>query len=294
MDIDLIYPTFVLFFFLVFTVSSAPANRQIFPFGVIALVFVSISILGTLFLKHPAVDPATAILADYLFAMGLLALVIALVLNYDPTPPGAKQYNVFAIIISFLIGLGFIALFRSFPLSVLLPQSDEFFATFFFNEQLASLSTVTMPVEVAMFFVASIEELAFRVAIPSLIIILFPHTIGVELRWFFSILIASVLFGMWHLFAYGGNTALLVTAIIAGVLFSFAYRVGALAGGFDLAFLGIVLGHYFWNITMAESPTAILAMLSFMGIAIAFVFLLSPRSQDATVRFLSNVRRMIS
>jgi len=277
------------------------ANRKIFRFGFIALLFVSLSIFGTLFLKHPSNTPEVVALSDYLLVMGIIGLVLSLSLTFDFEPPSARGYNVMAFFLSFLVGLGFISLFKALSLDILFGlfssnlegAFDELYSTFFFNEELATFSSVGLPTEVFMLFVASIEELMFRVGIPALIIVLFPLDISVEWRWLVSIIIASLLFGMWHLFAYSGDMTLMTTAVIAGIMLSFAYRLGAKAGGYDLAFLGIVAGHYFWNLTMSNSPVALGATLTFLALSIGLVFLASPRSQDATIRYISNLRRSL-
>lgn len=268
-------------------------TRLFFPFGVFALVFSSISLYGTLLLKHPANAPGVITLADYLLAMGMVSMPFVLVLTFMPLPPNVVKYNIVGLIASFFIGLGFIAFLKALPFSTFIPQLEEFFTTFFFNDQLATLATVNLPTEVTMFFVASIEELTFRVAIPVIIIIIIPVNISMEARWVAAMIGSSTLFGMWHIFAYSGSITLMATAIVAGVMLSFAYQVGVRAGGGDLAFIGIVIGHYFWNVTMAGLTMAIPFMLSFMFIVIAFAFTVSPESQRTTMIFIGKLMRSV-
>jgi len=275
------------------------ANREIFRFGFIALIFVSISIFGTLFLTHPSNAPEVVTLSLYLLIMGIVALILTMSLTFNFDPPSAKNYNILGFFLAFFVGLGFIALFKALSLNTLLGSFsvglgeafDELYTTFFFNESLATFSSTGLTTEVLMLFVATIEELMFRVAFPALIITLFPLDIDVEWRWLFAIGISSLLFGMWHLFAYSGSSNLMITAMVAGVILSFGYRIGAKAGGHDLAFLGVVAGHYFWNITMSGSPDALGAIVVFMALVVGMVFLASPRSKVVTMKYVSNLWR---
>lgn len=275
------------------SVSAVQSNRQNFYFGSLGLIFVSISLFGTLFLKHPANDPSVVQLADYLLIMGLVAMVFVTPLALDKTPPSAMKYNILALPLSFLVGLGFIAFFKALPLTTLMPELDEFFATFFFNEELVTLSAFGLPTEITMFFVASIEELTFRVAFPVLFMVMFPKEIPEGLRWAAVVAASSVLFGMWHLFAYSADVTLIWTAMFAGVLLSVGYRIGVAAGGYDLAFLGVVIGHYFWNLVMSGVVMSIPAMFSSMFIVIGFVLLLSPKTQKIFMTTIGKYKRGI-
>lgn len=267
-------------------------TREIYPFGVFSLVFVAISLFGTLLLKHPANDPKTVVLADYLLFMGTLSLIFAIALTFSPRSPGAIQFNIMALPVSFLIGLGIIALVKGLGLSTLFIGLQDFLDTFFINPELSALSSVGLPTEIAMFFVATVEELMFRVAIPAIIVVAIPiKRVSVEGRWFAALIGSSFLFGMWHIFAYNGDTTLMVTAIVAGVLLSFAYRIGAFMGGHDLAFLGIVGGHYYWNLVASGVPSAIIYLGFYMLIAVLFALLVSGESQRSTMKYISSIMR---
>ena len=67
--------------------------KNTYPFGVIALIFCSISIFGTLFLKHPANDPEVIALSDYLLTMGMVALLIILSFGIDQRSPDQPQIS---------------------------------------------------------------------------------------------------------------------------------------------------------------------------------------------------------
>jgi hypothetical protein len=277
-------------------VSSASVNqtsRQTFPFGILALIFISISLFGTLFLKHPSNDPKVIQLADYLLIMCLASFVPIIPLALDHTPPDAIEYNIFALLISFLVGLGFVAIFRALaqPFTTFIPELNEFFDVFFVNEELATLSVFNLPTEITMFFVASIEELTFRVALPVLFMRFYSKKFPSGLMWLAVISASSVLFGMWHLFAYNADTILIGTAMIAGILLSVGYRLGAAAGGRDLAFLGVVIGHYFWNLTVSGLAMAIPVMVLALVFIVAFVLLLSPKTQRAFMTTIGKYKR---
>jgi len=267
--------------------------REVFPFGVFSLVFVSISLFGTLLLKHPANEPNVVALADYLLIMGTLALIFAVALTFSPRPPNTVKFNIMALPVSFLLGLGFIAIIKGIGFSTLFIGLQDFFETFMVNPVLTSFSSVGLPTEISMFFVASIEELTFRIAIPAIIMIAIPLNIGVEARWGVAVFGSSLLFGMWHIFAYGGDTTLMVTAMVSGGLLSVAYRIGEKIGGHDLAFLGIVGGHYYWNLVASNIANSFVYMIVFMVIVILFAMTVSSESQRSTAKYVSGIIRGI-
>jgi membrane protease YdiL (CAAX protease family) len=248
-------------------------SKETYPFGVIALIFCSISIFGTLFLKHPANDPDLIALSDYLLTMGLVALVIIVAFGIDVRSPDQPQISLLGFFSSFLIGLGLVALLK--------------------NLVLATYSAVGVPMDITMFFVATIEELAFRVAIPILVFRFFPMDWDREPRWFAGVVISSFLFGMWHLFAYGADMGLMISALVAGVILSVGYRVGTLFGGGDLAFLGIVAGHYFWNLTASGTVTALSSLLTFIALVIGMAWLINPHFRKSVFTAIPMIRRRI-
>lgn len=269
-------------------------TREIFPFGVFSLVFLSISLFGTLLLKHPANEPNVVILADYLLIMGTLSLVFAIALTFSPRSPSSVQFNILALPVSFLLGLGLIALIKGIGFSTLFIGLQDFYESFFVNPELATFSSVGLPTEIAMFFVASIEELMFRIAIPAIIVVAIPiKRVTVEGRWFAAMIGSSLLFGTWHIFAYGGDTTLMVTAIVAGLLLTVAYRVGALIGGHDLAFLGIVGGHYYWNLVASNVSSSFIYLGFYMILVFLFALLVSGESQKSTMKYISGIIRGI-
>jgi membrane protease YdiL (CAAX protease family) len=247
--------------------------RRTYPFGVISLIFCSISIFGTLFLKHPANDPEVIALSDYLLTMGMVALIIILSFGIDQRSPDQPQISLVGFFSAFLIGLGLVALLK--------------------NVILATYTTIGVPIDITMLFVATIEELAFRVAIPILIFRFFPRVWAREPRWIAGLIISSLLFGMWHLFAYGAEMGLMISAVVAGVILSIGYRVGTLFNGGDLAFLGIVAGHYFWNLTASDTPTAISSLLTFIALVVGLAWIINPHFRKSVWTAIPMIRRRI-
>lgn len=232
------------------------AINEMYPFGTIALIFVSLSIFATLFLKHPSNTPEMTTFADYLLIMGIASMIPILARGFQLVNVETQRISILGFFLSFLIGLGLVALIK--------------------NVILSTYSVAGVQTEVVMLFVATIEEVFFRVALPSMLFYFVPKDSNNNVVWLAGVAISSIAFGFWHIHAYNASDALMLNAMLAGVVLSFGYRFGAWTGGGDLAFMGIVGGHYFWNLTASGIDTAIYWILFYFFIITALMYLINP------------------
>jgi hypothetical protein len=138
-----------------------------------------------------------------------------------------------------------------------------------------------------MFLVATIEELAFRVALSMAIYMFFPSD-KFMVRMFASFLLSSIAFAVWHLFAYEADTGMMIIAGIAGVMFFIGYQLGRWTGGGETSFIGIVAGHWLWNIS--SSPNALLIVGGFLVIMTLLIFLTNKHAMSLLVK---NINKML-
>ena len=267
-------------------IEEVRATRMVYPFGLLALTFVLISVFATTFLSHPENDPKVIELASYLLTMALVSFIILGIFGVDLRSPAVIRYNILGMFVAFGIGLGFQALARTF---FSLPNAFSYLAT--------TYSAIPIDIELLMFFVATIEELTFRVAIPIWIFRFIPRRAGIGGKWLGAMIVSTLAFAMWHWFAYNADVAMIGSAAVAGVLLSVGYRVGELLGGDELAFLGIVAGHWIWNITVVPSPNAFIYLLAYFVIVVLFVLIINREATFRLLRFIQtptfNVRRFL-
>jgi len=261
-------------------------TRAVYPFGLLALTFVLISIFATTFLSHPENDPKVIELASYLLTMGLVSFIILGIFGISLRSPADKSYNLLGMFLAFGIGLGFQAILRTF---IAIPNA--------FSQLAITYSSVPLDMELLMFFVATIEELTFRVAIPIWIFTFIPRRAGVGGKWLGATIVSTLAFAGWHWFAYQANIAMIGSAMFAGVLLSIGYRVGELVGGGELSFLGIVAGHWVWNITVVPTPNALLYLLAYFVFIVLFVLIINRQTTFRLIGFIQaptvNIRRIL-
>lgn len=100
-----------------------------------------------------------------------------------------------------------------------------------------TIFTVALGAIITQFAVGIVEEGIFRVSIPRLLT-------GKGINPFAIILLSSIIFGLFHWTAYGGNTMGIMVAVIAGIIQSLAYATSRSA-------IGVMLGHTFWNLSVS-------------------------------------------
>ncbi len=148
--------------------------KEYFSFGIISLSIVVISLFFTLFYAHPSNSARIVAVASYLLTMGIVSMIVVLFFvrgeSANTTPE--RRMGLLGFYVAFLFPMGLISLVR-------LTGSTAFDA-FFVNDELATLSSVTLPVELLMLFVATIEELAFRIALPLIIMFFLPKRTELE------------------------------------------------------------------------------------------------------------------
>lgn len=247
----------------------SPSTR--YPFGVFSLVFVILSLLLLTFFKHPDNSPSLIVLADFLWTLGIVSLIIiAFVYIYsapDKTGITGRRYNPLGMWVAFLVGLGALAILKT---------ASPYMSIFdpFSNMDL-DLSSLPIDINLFMFLVATIEELMFRAALAMFIYWAFPHK-DEWVKLLASLLLSNGLFAIWHWFAYQADVGMMVIAFFAGGVLTVGYWAGSLIGGGEISFIGIVCGHWLWNISSAGGMESIL-LVSFVLIIVTGVVLLVNR-----------------
>lgn len=257
-------------------------TRAVFPFGLLALTFVLISVFAVTFLSHPDNDPQVVQLATYLLMLALVSFIILGIIGINLRSPAGKDYNILGLFVAFFIGLGFQAITRYI---FIIPSAFSTVAT--------TYATLPISMELLMFFVATIEELTFRVAIPMWIFLFIPRSAGF-LRWVGAVVVSTIAFGAWHYYAYGADWGLVFSAFLAGAMFSLGYRFGEFVGGGELAFLGIVAGHWLWNITVVPSPNAFVYVIAYLLVVVVFVIIINQRARFILVEVIRNPLSMFT
>lgn len=266
------------------TRSKMTPASEVFPFGFFSLSFAVISILLTSFFTNPANDPRLIELADFLLKMGLVALIFILFVfvlgTPDRTPIMERMYNPVGMWIAFLVGMGFPA--------ILMAIAPTFAVLNPFSNYDVNFSTMALNIETLMFLVATIEELTFRVALAMIIYIAFPSK-SFWIKILASILLSNGAFAFWHWWAYKADFGMMVVAFIAGLMFTLGYQAGARMGGGELSFVGIVMGHWLWNITAFGTSYALVLVFGVLFVMTLFILLVNPHSMRLLVGFISRV-----
>ncbi|MFW9992025.1 MAG: type II CAAX prenyl endopeptidase Rce1 family protein [Candidatus Odinarchaeota archaeon] len=254
---------------------------SIFPFGILASFIVVTVMLITLLLSHPSNISGQVSVAEYLYYMGIFSFILLFIArNIDTTSLATANYSLLGFIVAFTVGMGGLAMARSIA-----------FANVDFS-YIANLSVTGLPNELFMLLVATTEEFFFRVALP-LYISKFLFILPREAKWFGAILVSSAIFGYWHVFAYSANANLIFVAAVAGFIFSLAYRMGSFFGGGDLAFAGIIAGHYYWNLSASGLPTALPALVIFSLLVLLFIAMVNPRFKTGMLTNVASIRRAV-
>lgn len=255
----------------------------VYPFGLLSLSFALISMFATTFFSHPENDPTVVTITSYLRTLGFMGFILIFgVLIYtkevDRRSIMDKQYNPVGMWLAFLLGLGGLAVLKTIG-----PNANPFSAL---SIQFSSLQ---IDMEVFMFMVATIEELMFRVGVAMAVYRFYPSRssfvkLGVATG------VSSVMFAMWHYFAYQGNIPMMIVSAIAGVFLTAGYLLGAKYGAGDLSFIGIVAGHWLWNISLSGGFEPILLVGAMLTVVTLLVLL---TNRYAMYLLISLVKRVV-
>lgn len=260
------------------SVSRARSPAFWFPFGLVSILVYSIIFMMMMLLENPANDPQVVKVIGYFRIMGTGGLIFIIITTLysrkiDRTPIVDKMYNPIGIWVAFAMGLGFLAILRIFA-----PTANSFSNVDF------DLASLPVGPEFFMFIVASTEEMFFRVAVPMFFYLATPSNEGV--KWLSALVISSGVFAAWHWFAYNADEGLMLIAFVAGVMLFLGYQLGAKVGGGELAYLGVVAGHWLWNISSIGNVDAfMLVMIFLVGVTVVVIFI-SPRSASVARNYI--------
>ena len=143
-------------------------------------------------------------------------------------------------------------LLRGFLLSYGGLMASAIFYSYFFAR--SSVMAAETPTLFHGLIVAPSEEMFFRFFVPLLLMYVgIPYLAG-------ACLISSVLFGVAHWWAYGGNTYALMSAITSGAVNGFVvyYYSGREPFNFSPGLLCAILGHMAYNVTVTYIPQYIM------------------------------------
>jgi len=254
-----------------------------FPFGLFSLTFALASVMAMTLFLNPANDPQVIELMSYFWIMGVVALFFILFTmvysgSVDRTQIMNREYNPIGMYVAFLFGLGALAILKVFA-----PTTNTFSNVGF------DLSILPMDENVFMFIVATIEELFFRIALGMFIYMIIPSNESVKLL---SALIGTAGgFAVWHWFAYQADLGMMMIALFAGVLLFIGFQLGAKVGGGELSFIGIVAGHWLWNISSVGALDSFLLVGVFLVIMTVIVLFVSPRTSRVMINYIKGVIR---
>jgi len=146
--------------------------------------------------------------------------------------------------------------------------------------------SIDIPEPVLQLVVAGQEEFAFRFVIPIfLFLVLAELHPNRDVVFFAAIFISGGIFSLFHLFAYSFNPYIdtetilmtkLFAAFVAGVWSSMLYYVAVrIGGGGEWALLGLVIGHYGFNLmNLNINPQVIVVYMLVAYVGIFFLMLL--------------------
>lgn len=146
--------------------------------------------------------------------------------------------------------------------------------------------SIDIPEPVLQLVVAGQEEFAFRFVIPVLLFLLLAElNPNRDVVFFAAIIISGGIFSLFHLFAYSFNPYIdteaelfskLFAALVAGVWSSMLYYIAVrVGGGGEWALLGLVIGHYGFNLmNLNVNPQVIFVYMLIAYVGIFFLMLI--------------------